>query len=137
MLDIFGGKIDPSQYTFEAAMYFLDITLTASQLLTNQTIQLKAGEDFFFGLRRMSTQTGAFRIQIYDTTSRRYVYNGTVTAATTDRARYETLFGTASRPGVMPIGQIFIGAIIMDVEDISAAPNTLHIAFEGLAAFHR
>lgn len=135
MLNYFGNQLDESQYRFETFKYFGDFTLTALQLLTQQAITLKGQEDYFAIMRLMSVSTGAFRVSIYDSTAHRYS-SGTFNA-TTDRVRSECMYGTASRPGVLPVPIVIAGAGVInhDLEDVSNSGNTLHLVYEGVRMY--
>lgn len=135
MPDIFGGQIDPSRFIFRTHKYLGDFTLQANQLLTAQQITLRGHEMYFAILRLMSTQTGPFRCQIYTSDSERY--HSPSPGATNDRVANACLFGTASRPAVLPVAIIIPGssAIVLDLEDISGASNSLHLVFEGVRMY--
>lgn len=133
--DYFGNQLDPSKFQARTGWYFGDFSLLASQVLNNQQITLRGTEMFFAVMRLMSVQTGAFRINLYTSTSERYMYN--TMGASNDRVRYEAVFGTAQRPGVLPVPIIIPGSssILFDLEDVTAAPNTLHLVFGGVRLF--
>jgi hypothetical protein len=136
--DYFGGQIDPAAFIYRSHKYFGDFNLTANQLLTNQQITLRGSEAFFAIMRLMSTQTGNFRAQLYSSSTERY-HHGGHSGATTDRVRGECLFGTASRPGVLPVPIIVPGdaAILLDLEDVSGGVNALHLVFDGTRMFRK
>jgi len=133
--DYFGNQLNPQAFSARTGKYFNDYTLTANQLITNQSITLTGQEMYFAIMRLMSVQTGAFRVSVYTSTSERYQY-GTQNA-TTDRVRNECYFGTAQRPAVLPVPIIIPGssAIMMDLEDVSGGTNALHLVFEGARLF--
>jgi len=137
MFDYFGNQLDPSQYFARTGKYFYDTTppLNSGQLLTQQSITLRGQEQYFAIMRLMSVQTGPFRISLYTSTSERYFY-GTLNA-TTDRVRNECVFGSAQRPGVLPVPIIIPSSsqIMFDLEDVSGATNTLHLVYEGVRLF--
>jgi hypothetical protein len=140
--DYFGGQLDQhggaAGFLFRSHKYFGDFDLTALQVKNNQQITLRGPEAFFAIMRLMSTSTGAFRAQIYTSSTERY-HSGGHAGATTDRVRGECLFGTASRPGVLPV-PIIVPAhanIILDLEDVSNAVNSLHLVFDGCRLFAR
>lgn len=132
MFDYFGNQLDPSRFYAKTGKYFIDITLTALQVLIGTTLSLRGQEQYFAIMRLMSVQTGAFRISIYTSTSERYQAN-TLTTGTTDRVRSECYFGTAQRPAVLPVPILVAGSSVLqlDTEDVSNAGNSLHLVFEG------
>ncbi len=133
--DYFGNQLDPSQYVARTRKYFGDFTLTALQLLTNQPITLRGQEMFFAIMRLMCTNTGSFRVQLYTSTSERM--NAGTISGTTDRVRSECMYGTASRPAVLPVPMVIPGSssILHDLEDVSNAGNTLHLVYEGVGLY--
>ena len=133
--DYFGNQLDPAQFSARTGKYFYDGVLTSLQLLTNQSITLRGQEMYFAIMRLMYVSTGAFRSNLYTSTSERYTY-GTINA-TTDRVRVECMYGTAQRPAVLPVPMIIPGSsqIMFDLEDVSAAGNTLHLVFEGVRLY--
>ena len=135
MLDYFGNQLDPNQFYFRSYKYFGDFTLTALQVLTGQTIALKGQEQYFAIMRLMSVSTGSFRASLYTSSSERY--QSSTLQGTTDRVRGECMFGTASRPAVLPVPIVIPGSstIQLDLEDVSNAGNTLHLVFEGARLF--
>lgn len=136
-MDYFGGQLDITKFIARTHKYFGDFTLAANQLLTAQQITLRGHEMYFAIMRLMATSTGAFRVQLYSSDSERY--HSPSPGATNDRVRSECLFGNASRPGVLPVPIIIPGSsnILLDIEDVSAAPNTLHLVFEGVRLYPR
>ena len=136
-MNIFGNQMNPDDFIYKPAKYLRDFVLTASQILTSQSVTLTGDEDFFCVLRLMSTQTGAWRSQIYVTASDRLNANGLNTG--NDRCRNACQWGDASRPYVLPVAIIVPAksAILLDLEDISVAGNTLHLVFDGLKAYRR
>lgn len=137
MIDIYGGKLDPDQFTALPFKYVRDITLTASQLLTSQAVSLRGREAYFLVLRLMATFTGAFRTQIRTSDTQAYHANGL--SGGNDRVRNECLWGTAARPYVLPVAIVVPAnsAILLDLEDISVATNTLHLVFDGVQLFRK
>lgn len=135
MLDYFGNQLDPSQFYFRTYKYFGDFTLTALQVLPGQNIALKGQEMYFAIMRLMCTNTGAFRVSLYTSSSERY-QSGTI-SGTSDRVRGECYFGTASRPAVLPVPIVIPGSsnITQDLEDVSNASNALHLVYEGVRLF--
>jgi len=133
--DYFGNQIDPSKFIARTGWYFGDFTLTALQILNGQSITLRGQEALFAIMRLMSVQTGSFRISLYTNTSERYMYN-TINASN-DRVRNEAVFGTAQRPGVLPVPIIIPGSsqILFDLEDVSNAGNALHLVYGGVRLF--
>lgn len=131
-MDYFGNQIDISRFVAVTHKYIFDGSLLASQLLTAQRVNLNGNPMYFAIMRLMCVATGHFRCQIYTDSSNRY-HSATI-GATNDRVRDECLFGTASRPAVLPVPIIIpgTGGILLDLEDVSAAPNTLHLVFEGV-----
>lgn len=137
MLDYFGNQIDPNQYVWKPGKYFGDFTLTSLQILTNQAIQLRGQEQYFAIFKLMSTQTAAFRAKIYTPGASDALPSNSF--GTTDRCRSECLYGTASRPGVLPGVFLIPGSssILHDLEEILGAGNTLHLVYEGWRMFPR
>lgn len=135
MIDIFGGQIDPEQFVFKPFKYIRDITLTASQVLLAQSVNLRGTEAFFAILRLMAFSTSRFRTQLYTSTSQRYFANGA--PGGNDRVRDDCLWGTSARPAVLPVAILVPGSssIMLDLEDISADTNVLHLVFDGLQLF--
>ena len=138
MIDIYGGKLsDPDQFTAEPAKVPRDFTLTASQLLTSQAVTVRGHHAYFVVLRLMATFTGAFRTQIR--TSETYGYHSNGLAGGNDRVRNECMWGTAARPHVLAVAMIVPAnsALLLDLEDISVAGNTLHLVFDGIKLYRK
>jgi hypothetical protein len=137
MLDYFGNQLDPAKYIFRTYKYFGDFALTALQVLPGQSITLKGQEAFFAIMRCMAVSTGAFRVSLYTSNSERY-QSGSL-SATTDRVRSEAMYGTASRPAVLPVPIVIPGSsnIVHDLEDVSNGNNSLHLVYEGVRLYPR
>jgi len=72
-----------------------------------------------------SQETGPFRLQIIDTTSSYQWFS--------DRIRMENFFGDAQYPNELPntINLRRSTQLQFDIEDLSGAPNTIELVFEG------
>ncbi len=136
-MDYFGNQLDISKFIAVTHWYVGDFTLAALQLLTAQRITLDGNPLYFAIMRLMSNSTGRFRCQIATDTSQRYA--SASVGGLNERVRDDCLFGTASRPAVLPVPILVPGSggILLDLEDISAAPNVLHLVFEGVQLFPR
>jgi hypothetical protein len=110
--------------------YLAQVALLANQVLLNQRIVTNGDFDFRVKLLT-SDQTGAFRIRIHNNEGQYYSSAGE--GGVNDRVRNACLFGTGSLPFIV-VPHIEIprsGAISFDLEDISAAPNVVHLVFHG------
>lgn len=129
------GKVD--DYIFRSKKYIGDFTLAGFQLLSAQRIVLLGTALYFVLMRLMQVATSTvWRCALY-TDDQLRVVGGSLAAL--DRVRSECLFGTASRPGVLPVPILIPGAgnIVLDLEDVSGAPNALHLVFEGVEIHSR
>ncbi len=141
MTDYFGGRSDPQGRPFASAyvpdphFYFGDFTVGALATLTRQTIALSGEEDYFAICRLTAVSSGSFRAKIYFATDGKSLTSGGTIGGTTDRARSECLFGTASRPAVLPVPVIIPGrsTIYLDLEDVANnGNNAIHPVFSGV-----
>lgn len=140
-MDYFGNQRDPSGRLFSQSYqrtpgkYFGDFTLTSQQLVMNNSITLKGQEDYFAICRLMSHQTGTFRACLHIANGDRFSW-GPINGST-DRTWNDCMFGTASRPAVLPVPIIIPGSstIYLDLEDTSVAGNTVHAVFEGFCLY--
>ena len=130
--------LDLDRYRPSTSKAIGDFTLVANQTLLNQRIEFKGSFEFFAVFRLMSVQTGAFRCRLATDESHRYSHAATA-GGTNDRVRNECLFGTASRPAVLPVPLLIprTNGILLDIEDVSGAGNTLHLVFEGVELYPR
>jgi hypothetical protein len=110
--------------------YIYQQALLASQILLNQRIVINGDAPFKIKLFTR-TSTGDFRIRLFNNENQYYSSSGE--GGTNDRVRDDALFGDGSLPFVV-VPHIIIppsGAVGFDLEDITAAPNTVHLAFHG------
>jgi hypothetical protein len=138
MMDYFGGRTDDQgrlyadAYVPDPHFYFGDFTVGASLLTQKNAIPMSGLEDYFAIFRLMAVSTGAFRAKIYFAADGKSLTTGA--AGTTDRMRSEGLFGTASRPHVLPCPWIIPGksTIYLDLEDVTGNSNAIHPIFAGV-----
>lgn len=127
-----GSGEDPGVERF--FVYATDVSLLANQNLPNQRIVISGDAPFRIKIvNRVST--GAFRIRLFDTTGRGYASSGQ--GGTNDRVRAECVTGDGQLPfPIWPYIEIPIGGYIgFDLEDVSAAPNSVHLAFVGAKVY--
>ena len=103
--------------------YTLPITLTANQR-TDVFLPIDADSDFVIE-KVYSNETGPFRLQIVDTTSSYQWFS--------DKIRMENFFGDAQYPNELPtpIELKRSTQLQIDIENLTAAPNTIELVFEG------
>lgn len=114
--------------------YLFQIQLTALQVLLNQRIVINGDAPFRVKFRTR-TSSGGFRIRIYDSVGQYYSSSGE--GGTNDRVRDACVFGDGSLPfPVVPRILIPAGGFIgFDLEDVSNANNTVHLAFVGAKVY--
>ncbi len=140
VLDPYGKQLDLDAFIPVPGRYIGDFNLNANQLLGNQAIQLQGHEMYFAVFKLLAVATNAFRVKLFSTISGSVLTlpNGNV-AGSSDRARSDLLYGTASRPGILPAFWLIpgTGQILHDFEEIAGAGNTIHVEYEGLRLFPR
>lgn len=127
-----GTGEDPGLERFFAYIY--QNALTANQVLLNQRIVINGDAPFRIKLLTR-TKTADFRIRLFDSVNHYYSSSGE--GGTNDRVRDTCLFGDGSLPFIL-VPHISIpagGYIGFDLEDVSGAPNTIHLAFEGAKVY--
>lgn len=110
--------------------YVANISLLANGLLQNQRVVINGDADFRLKLLTC-TKTGAFDIRLFDSSGRYFSSGGE--GATNDRVQDSCLFGDGQLPYIV-VPHIVIpagGFLGFDIADLSAAPNSVHIAFHG------
>ncbi len=119
------GVMDASPYNCldVSFNYVYPISLTALQLLSNQSVSILTEPDFLWrGL--LFSSTGAFSVRFQD--GQQYYLSNDLIMST-------NLLGTAGDPfPVFP--EVFYpagGKIVLDIEDTSNAPNTGQLIFIG------
>lgn len=108
-------------------VYVFDVELTANQNLPNQRVVIDGGAPF--RLKALSgTQDGAYRVRFRHATGE-YMSSGTQT----DLVNNGNIIGTAQFPFPVSPPSMYgaSGAILIDIEDLSGAGNTVQIAFIG------
>lgn len=113
--------------------YIFDITLTANQLLPNQRIVVNGDAPFLLKMN-MSYQTGIFRARLFDNQNQYLSSAGQGgQGSTVDRVINTCIFGTGTLPFIVVPFIVFPagGFIGFDLEDLSGANNTIHLAFAG------
>jgi len=106
--------------------YVYDVVLTASQSLYDQSTPIRNDADFEWRAMVLAVNTGVFRVRFSDSQGY-YFSNGFINSANflDNGARLPwTVF-----PGVLlPAG----GKIGIDIQDLSAAENTIQLIFRGV-----
>ena len=123
------GLLDasPAGYADIAYDYVYDVALTANQILLDQQ-PLDNDADFVLRGIGVNYYTGAFAVRWADSTS--YWFSNA-------RIYYLNIINSAASPYpiwpeiIMPAG----GRIMIDLQDYSAAPNTIEIVFRGIKRF--
>lgn len=127
-----GNGEDPGVERFFTYIY--QVALTANQVLSNQRIVVNGDAPFRLKLLTR-VKTGDFRIRLFD--SQNHYYSSSGEGGTNDRVRDACIMGDGQLP-VIIVPHIDIpagGYIGFDLEDISAAPNTVHLAFIGAKVY--
>ena len=138
--DYYGNQLDPNAFVARTHKYILDISLTSLQLLTAQQITLRGTEMYFAIMRLMAvasdtTGLASFRCAMYTSNSDRY--QAASLGGVSDRVIASCLFGTASRPAVLPVPIVIPGtaSLLLDLENLVASGNDLHLVLEGVRLF--
>lgn len=123
-----GAGKDPGVETMR--LYVFDIELTALQNLANQKVVIDGTAPF--RLKALSgTQTGIYRVRLRHA-SGEYMSSGGA-GDTNDLVNNANMIGTAQFPFPIAPPSMFSesGHILIDIEDLSNADNTIQIAFIG------
>jgi hypothetical protein len=115
------------QYSEEAGIYAYQVTLTANQPLTNQSLIVDGNSDFIM-LAIHGTSTGSYVIRVRNNNDR------FICSAFLQNANF---VGTAQFP--VPLSKPFIvratGRIAIDITDTSGASNTVELCFSGIRRY--
>ena len=124
-----GARVEPH-------WYIGDFSLTAGEQ-RREHIWLRGGEDYFCFDVAHSVSSGAFRCALRTGEGNAPISTAGTVGGLNDRVRNECLFGSVTKPARLPKPLLVPGsaAIIMDLEDVSGAPNTLHLVFPGVQIF--
>jgi Transcription factor zinc-finger len=126
-----GTWVDPGVESFRIYLFdVLGTVLTANAVLTNLSVVIDGGASF--RLKALAgTQTGAYRVR-FRHASGEYMSSGGI-GQTNDLVNNANIIGTAQAPfPVIPFSLYGpSGQILLDIEDLSAAQNTVQIAFIG------
>lgn len=127
---VFNGVTDasPEGYTDVDFTYPYDVSLTANQKLSDQTVATTNDADFAWRAIVIGLATGAFSIRFSDSQGY-YLSNGFVASANivADAASPWPVFPEI----IIPAG----GRIGIDIQDISGQSNTIQIAFRGVKRY--
>lgn len=109
----------PLQFTYE-----IDTALAANAVNTQASVQVN-DKDFKW-IFAMAVSTGAFSALVTDGSSKRQFSNQAL--------HQNVLFGTAQQPFPLPAPFTFVkrGAILVSLNDLSGAANTVRLAFAGI-----
>jgi hypothetical protein len=102
--------------------------LSASQELAAQTVQIQTDSDFELRAWYISTATGLFQIRIGDATGYQFSSGFMLSTAISTDPSNPTVF---SPQHPFPAGS----RIMIDIQDLSAAPNTIQIVFKGVKRY--
>lgn len=106
-----------------------EVTLTANQMLRDQQLAVDTDADFAWRAFQVVSNTGSFAIRFSDSQGY-YLSNGMLLSATFFQGSLAILFPIF--PEVMiPAG----GRIGLDIQDLSAAPNTVQLLFRGVKRY--
>jgi hypothetical protein len=118
----------PPQYAEEPALYVFQIALTANQTARSQKVPIDPDSDFMLtGLN--GTSTGLYSINLL-------LPSGRMLANL--QLRSDNLVGTANQPTAIGPSPIYPAAgvgPVLDLTDLSAAPNNIEIVFSGIRRF--
>ena len=122
-----GGIKDPSPEGYEDVSfdYVFDVALLASQLLRDQTVSIFTEADFAWRALIVAVNTGTFAVRFVDGQGY-YLSSGMIQS--------QNLLATPADPWIVfpetlyPAG----GRIGIDIQDLSAAPNTIELVFRGV-----
>lgn len=109
--------------------YVYQVTLAASQMLRDQQQPIDTDADFVLRAIQLTSNTGVFAVRFSDSQGY-YLSNGLLRSAI-------FLVGTVPVPFplfpelVFPSG----GRIGIDIQDLSAAPNTVELTFRGVKRY--
>lgn len=119
----------PAGYLDVDFSYTFDLALTASQMVRDQVVALATDADFVWRAFIVASNTGVFTIRFSDSQGY-YLSNGMLPSA---------LFFAGSQPIPFPFFPEIVlpagGRIGLDIQDLSAAPNTLHLVFRGVKRY--
>ena len=119
----------PAGYVDVDFSYVYDVVLTASQQLRDQTVPIMSDADFEWRALVLATATGVFSIRFSDSQGY-YLANGFLLSNN---------FLVATQPIPWPVspGVLFPmgGRIGIDINDLSAAPNTIELVFRGVKRY--
>ena len=106
-----------------------EVSLTANQMLRDQQLAIDTDADFCWRAFQVVSNTGAFSIRFSDSQGY-YLSNGMLASPTFFQGTFSVLWPVF--PEVMiPAG----GRIGIDIQDISAAPNTVQLVFRGVKRY--
>ena len=129
-LDEYEDNMTAPRHVERFFTYPFEVTLGASATLLNQRIVVNG--DAPFVIKQLTrTKTGDFKIRLHDNEGRYYSSAGE--GGGNDRVRDACIFGDGSLPFILvpPITIPPSGSISFDLEDVSGAPNTVHLCFVG------
>lgn len=111
----------------EGGYYVYQVTLTASQKLTDQSVVIDGDSDFLI-LGLCGTQTGIYRLNFKSGPGRYVAQQG---------LRNANFVGTGQFPVPLPKPLIVParGRIAVDIEDLSVAGNTVELVFIGIRLY--
>ena len=115
-------------YVDRPFIYPYDITLTANQSLTNQTVSLMTDSDFYLRGIWISTSTGTFSFRWSDSSS--YYFAPSLIAS----ANMSTFAGQPF-PVIPEVWYPAGGKIGVDIQDTSGATNVVEVIFSGVKRF--
>ena len=122
--DLTGYKPRPYTYIYNPP----NNQLTASQQLNNQVVAIDVDSDFLLFAWYISLFTGAFQIQLADSTGY-YLSSGFINSGAISQSSSDPTVFSPSHP--FPAG----GKIVINIQDLSVATNPLQIAFVGEKLF--
>jgi hypothetical protein len=109
--------------------YVYDVALTANQALRDQSVPIMSDADFEWRALVLAAATGAFSIRFSDSQGY-YLSNGFLLSN-------NFLVATVPIPWPVSPGILFPGGgrIGIDINDLSAAPNTIQLTFRGVKRY--
>jgi len=124
-----GKEWDPGEVEWLTGQFIIG---AGNGVLNGQTISMPDNRPFRW-IFAMAVSTGAFTVQITDaSTQKKFVAFGTGGAGGTGQIHRDLIFGTAQNPFPLPTPFVFKKQILLDFTDISAAANTINVAFGGV-----
>ena len=102
--------------------------LTADQVLSGQTVQIQTDSDFELRAWYIATATGLFQIRIGDATGYQFSSGYILSTGISTDPSEPTVF---SPQHPFPAGS----RIMIDIQDLSGAGNTIQIVFKGVKRF--